>query len=106
MIGMIGMLVANKSIFMHTHKLADGTIIVHAHPFDRSNESGPYQSHQHTEAEFLIFQNIEIFFPLFFLIVDLPPLAKKAEFPLQLKSSYNPSCIILHKGRAPPEKQL
>lgn len=37
MIGIVGLFIANKAIFLHAHKFADGTTIEHAHPYDKSN---------------------------------------------------------------------
>jgi len=56
MIGIMGVLVANKAVFVHSHILNDGTIIEHAHPYNKSTDSTPYKSHHHTKAEFLFFQ--------------------------------------------------
>ncbi|MFA5587438.1 MAG: hypothetical protein WC987_01610 [Mariniphaga sp.] len=41
MIGIVGLFIANKAIFLHAHKFADGTTIEHAHPYDKSNDSEP-----------------------------------------------------------------
>jgi hypothetical protein len=102
MIGIIGMLIVNKSIFTHSHKLADGTFVVHSHPYDRSNDSNPDKTHQHSKTEFLFFQNIEILFPLFFLTIAFNPFAHKTYFYFHITSSHAFACIILHKSRAPP----
>jgi len=102
MIGIMVMLIANKSIFMHSHKLVDGTVIFHSHPYDRSNDSNPDKTHQHTKTEFLFFQNIEILFSLFFLTGVFIPFAQKTYFYFHITSSYDSACIIIHKGRAPP----
>lgn len=102
MIGSIGMLVSNKSIFMHTHKLADGTIITHSHPYNKSNDSKPFKSHHHTNAEFFFFQNLEILFLTVFVTLALFALVKKAKYSFYLITRHYLTCIILHKGRAPP----
>ena len=101
-IGMMGMLVANKAVFMHTHRLNDGTIIEHAHPYNKSADSKPYKSHHHTKAELLFFQNLEILFLFVFVTFASLNLVKKAKHSFYRKTSYTLTCIILHKGRAPP----
>jgi len=98
----MGMLIVNKSIFTHTHKLADGTIMIHSHPYDRSNDSKPYKTHQHTKTEFLFFQNNEILFSLLFLTIAFNPFAQKTYFCFHISSNYASACIIIHKSRAPP----
>ncbi len=102
MIGVMGMFIVNKAIFLHLHKLNDGTVIVHAHPFDKSNDSKPYKSHHHSNAEFLFFQNIEILFLVAFLTFALLTIVKKEKFSSFIIKRQALSCIILHKGRAPP----
>ena len=32
MISIMGMFIANQALFVHAHKMADGTIVQHAHP--------------------------------------------------------------------------
>ena len=67
----MGLLIANKALYMHTHKMADGSIIVHAHPYNKSDDPKPFKSHQHTKAEFLFLENLESLFLLTFLIFSL-----------------------------------
>ncbi|MFT4033066.1 MAG: hypothetical protein QM669_11655 [Siphonobacter sp.] len=43
----------NGVVFRHGHRLADGRIISHAHPF-KSNSKGPIQPHSHTSLELLL----------------------------------------------------
>ena len=102
MIGIIGMFIANKVVFLHVHKLSDGTIIAHAHPYDKSNDSKPYKSHHHTNAEFLFFQNIEVLFLVVFLTCALFTLIREGKYASFIITRHTLSCIILQKGRAPP----
>ena len=99
---MIGLLIANKAIFTHIHKLVDGTVIEHAHPFNKSDDSKPYKSHNHTKAEILFFQNVEILFLFVFLTFALLKLVKKTKYSFYRITSYTLNCIIHYKGRAPP----
>jgi len=98
----MGMLITNKAVFLHVHKLEDGTIIVHAHPYDKSNDSKPYKSHHHSNAEFLFFQNLEILFLIVFLTLALIAYVKKGKISFKLITENTLICINLHKGRAPP----
>ena len=95
-------LIANKVIFSHAHRLNNGTVIKHSHPYDKSNDSKPYKSHHHTNAELLFFQNLEILFPIVFLAFALFALVKKAKRSSNIITRHTLSCIILHNGRAPP----
>ncbi len=102
MIGIMGMFIADKAIFLHVHKSNDGTIIEHAHPYDKSNDSKPYKSHHHTNAELLFFQNLNILFLIVFLTFALFAFVKKAKYSFYIIPRHAQTCIILNKGRAPP----
>ncbi|MBA7519843.1 hypothetical protein ES705_11931 [subsurface metagenome] len=102
MIGLMAMLIANKAMFTHFHKNADGTFILHAHLYDRSNDSKPYKSHHHTKDELLFLQNLEILFLFVLLTSALLRFYRKAIYLTREISNNTQTCIILHKGRAPP----
>lgn len=102
MIGVIGMLIANQAIFLHIHKLNDGTIVEHAHPYDRSTDSQPYKSHHHSTAELLFFENLDLLFLVAFLILPLIALVNKRN--ISFTAIPEPALIYLNlqRGRAPP----
>lgn len=44
----------NQAANWHLHKLDNGMVVEHAHPFERSgNTNVPFQSHQHTSQDFI-----------------------------------------------------
>jgi hypothetical protein len=52
----------NRAVFVHTHHLPDGTIVVHAHPFDTEKENdGHHDQHQHTKIEYVLLDNFNHF---------------------------------------------
>ena len=53
------LLIANKGVFLHTHHFADGSVVVHAHPFNKSNDNAPDNSHNHTKKELILIQHID-----------------------------------------------
>jgi hypothetical protein len=102
LIGVIGMLVFNQGIFLHTHKLGDGKVIVHAHPYKKTEDTAPFKSHHHTKAEILFFYHIELLFPLFFLVFILFPLCCKFGLSVYPMQPYRVFWIHYIRGRAPP----
>lgn len=102
MIGVMGLFITNKLVFSHLHKLDDGTIIEHAHPYNRSTDSGPYKSHHHTKSELLFFQNLRIIFPIIFSIFVVIPIVKERSFYFFIVVRQALNSIIIYKGRAPP----
>jgi hypothetical protein len=82
LLGVIGLLMLNNALYMHLHRMADGTLIVHAHPFSKSNQTDdPAQTHKHTKVEILVFSNLLILFAvgLFQMVKSLvqPKLIKR-----------------------------
>ncbi len=55
LIGLVLLLVANKTFYTHSHLLDDGTIVTHAHPYDKGADKAPFKSHQHSSIEFTCF---------------------------------------------------
>lgn len=54
------MLLINNSLFLHVHKLDDGRIISHAHPFNKSQKTSSGEAkHNHTANEILIYQILD-----------------------------------------------
>ncbi len=46
-------LLLNSIVYQHAHKLDDGQVITHAHPYQSNPESeSPFEKHSHSEGEF------------------------------------------------------
>ena len=101
-IGVMGMLIGNKIAFTHLHQLDDGTIIEHAHPYNKANDSEPIKSHHHSNAELLFFQNITILFFTAFLTLGVVLFAIRKRVTFNLILEHASTYINLYKGRAPP----
>jgi hypothetical protein len=68
------LLTLNNTLYFHVHLLSDGSIIEHAHPFNKHHESSkPCASHEHSSIEFIfltgVFQASQIM--LFFILLCL-----------------------------------
>jgi len=61
-LGLVGLLILNKAVFLHTHQLRDGTVIVHAHPFQSNTDSNPNNPHQHTKSGFFYFNELSLLY--------------------------------------------
>jgi hypothetical protein len=61
--------VYNKAVYTHTHLLADGTIITHAHPYTKTNAPGPVTNHSHTQNQLFLLSVAELLF--FFFVAAL-----------------------------------
>ncbi len=101
-IGMISILIVNKSIYLHTHKLADGSVISHAHPYNKSDDDKPFKSHHHADTQLLFFQSIKILFFTSFIAFFFFKSIKKAVYAFFTTPSYTLAFYNSNKGRAPP----
>jgi hypothetical protein len=58
----MGGIIFNAAFFLHTHRIADGKIIVHAHPFNKTSETeNPKSQHQHNKIELQVIQNLDLY---------------------------------------------
>ena len=53
--------IVNKSLYVHSHQLESGEIVMHAHPFDQQGEDQPIKSHKHTSLEYLVLSAFDVF---------------------------------------------
>lgn len=98
----IGMVVINNIVFMHAHILDNGKIIVHAHPYNKSQDPSPFKEHQHSAKEFLHISHIQLLFFVFFLIIALSVFNRPIKKCRSNESPYNRLCYVSIRGRAPP----
>jgi len=102
MIGIIGLLTINNVMFLHSHKSANGNIVTHAHPYDKSDDSAPIKSHHHSKTEFTFLKNLQLLFIcalISFIVLDF---AKKQSYIVINRVFYTQGYEILYLGRAPP----
>jgi Na+/H+ antiporter NhaC len=102
MLAIMGLMITNQALFLHLHKMPDGKVIVHAHPYNKSDDTKPFKSHWHSNAELMFFQHLELLFLFILLVAGIRLFAKKASKRIITFTPYKPVCIILKKGRAPP----
>jgi hypothetical protein len=63
LVSIVGLLTLNNVLFMHMHRLANGSLVVHAHPFSKSNQpDSSAKSHQHSKVEFQFLDSLLLFF--------------------------------------------
>lgn len=102
MLAVFAMLIYNQSAFQHTHILADGTVVAHAHPYDKSNDTEPVKNHHHTLIQLSVIQNFSLLF-LSACIAFLLVTTTKATSICQCSYlHYKKDLINLLPGRAPP----
>ncbi len=99
----------NQAFNGHYHKLSNGEIVYHAHPFQhQNNNESPFENHRHSESEYIILTLLSNPFVLLgaFLVL-ISPLTIHLKIigykPNRLFSSYKYQYSNVFRG--PPEFQ-
>lgn len=101
-IALMGLLIVNKVIFLHSHILTDGTVITHAHPYQTTDDSKPFKSHHHTQAAFFFFGNIQLLFCSASVALFIFILHNKITLAVSGLTPYSCYYSSILKNRAPP----
>jgi len=90
----------------HIHRIADGTILFHAHPYQKSSQQEPVKNHHHTRFELFFYDLIKhlLEFGLFNLIVWLLIFAAEFFKVVLLLNAPSKKFIFIPLVRAPPAK--
>jgi hypothetical protein len=108
LLGLYLLTLINGVVFRHAHRLADGTIVSHAHPYipiDTGNE--PYQPNHHTQQEIIWLDALSNVFyddwqPALFVLL-LPLIVSLLQtFPFSLESVFRPAPLAILRLRGPP----
>lgn len=95
-------MLVNIACYSHTHRLADGSIVTHAHPYSKSTDNQPFKSHHHTKAEFIIINALSLLFSLLIVAsIFINSVNTKAESEFII-ASYSLESLQIQRGRAPP----
>jgi len=102
MVALMALLLMNNSAYLHVHVMHDGSLMSHAHPFDKQGDSKPGQAHQHKQLECQMLQDLQLLF-LFCLsslglLMVFCPIARMHAAEEQLQHVQ----LIPFQGRAPP----
>jgi hypothetical protein len=54
----------NKAVYTHVHLLPDGTIVTHAHPYQKEDTSNPVTDHSHTKNTLYLLSQFQVLFCL------------------------------------------
>jgi len=54
--------IATNSIYYHSHKLQNGTILAHAHPFNKAQDPAPFKTHKHSSVQLFFLEHMQLLF--------------------------------------------
>jgi type III secretory pathway component EscU len=102
LVGIMVIMIANQTVFIHSHVLSNGQVISHAHPYDKNDDTKPFKSHHHTKSEILFLENVKILFPVIFLLLTVFIFLQKAKHFIYPSFNIYPAIILIKTGRSPP----
>lgn len=102
LVAVISCMVINNAVFMHSHILADGSVVVHAHPYNKTNDSQPFKSHKHSKVAIVLYQQLHHFLAVFFAAFLIIMTISRFLFNQTCFLSIPKHFVGLKQGRAPP----
>ena len=102
LVALMATLTFNQSVNLHTHKLIDGTMVTHAHPYNKTSDSAPIKNHHHTLTELLLLRHFEVLFLSVFIAIALLLVTYFTRCPALKPHHLQPHYLHTAPGRAPP----
>jgi hypothetical protein len=103
LLSLVLVLVVNNSLFTHVHVLENGNLVVHAHPFQKSGQTGSGIAHSHSAIEFQVLETLHHILFISFNASITIFLILVAQQPKKVKQSLNQHLLISFPGRSPPQ---
>ena len=102
MILVMSALLVNKAVYIHVHVMPNGTVVTHAHPFNKAADSTQGKSHHHSNLEFFMFHALEILILSSAVVLALMNLSLRIDKRWFIEEYHIPGLIPVNQGRAPP----
>lgn len=102
MIIIMAAMLVNKAVYIHVHVLPDGTLITHAHPFNKTPDSSQSQKHQHSSLEFFLLQELELLMLTTIMVLVLVKVSRNLAKRWFVLKPVTAGLCLLQPGRAPP----
>lgn len=106
LLGLWSLMMLNSVLYRHSHRLPNGKIVSHAHPYQKSADNSPAQPHEHTDEELALLQLIDgqLFEPPAVVAINFAAFqCKKAINNFFYNCFFPSSHSSFQAGRAPPQ---
>ncbi|HKK80635.1 MAG TPA: hypothetical protein VJ909_00215 [Prolixibacteraceae bacterium] len=99
---LIGFVIVNDVSNMHVHQLDNDKMVIHAHPFNKSQDNAPVKQHHHSTFDFLQIQHAQILLWATFVTFSFHKILLK-EYKVDAYKAYKNLCLVnQQRDRAPP----
>jgi hypothetical protein len=61
MLGIMALTILSNVLFVHTHISDSGAIYTHSHPFEKKSSGEDSPTHQHSDLDLVLIQNLNIY---------------------------------------------
>ena len=95
-------LMINSVVYTHIHVLYNGSVVTHAHPFSKCTEGNPDSSHQHSNTELFLLDQLHTLILFVSALFILKPFAASTGFIDPAPDRLLPAFVPPFPGRAPP----
>lgn len=95
--------IINRTVYIHSHKLSNGIVITHAHPFNKTSDSAPFKNHHHSDQDFFLLAQLEILFLTALITISFLRAPFNLNIPIYFREKCHPAYILIKPGRAPPQ---
>jgi hypothetical protein len=96
------LILMNNISFIHTHTLSDGTVILHAHPFHKNTNDDTGEKHHHSDFEYVVLKQLQIFYHEEFNYFPLSDLISSDIQYCYTEPLYISNALTVINPRAPP----
>ena len=103
LIFIVGIFALNEYLYIHKHVCKDGTIVIHAHPYNKSQDSGENKSHEHSSGDLVFLGNIQSFIPATDIEFSTYLLTSVIQFTEKEPLVHNLIVYLINQERGPPQ---
>ncbi len=92
----------NRVVYTHIHILTNGSLVTHAHPFSKSTEGNSASTHQHSNLELFLLDQLDILILCVTAAFLLKQFITPTSFREPVMEPLLPAFVPPLPGRAPP----
>lgn len=98
----VGIFALNEYFYIHKHISKDGNVVIHAHPYNKSQDSRQNRSHEHSAGDLVFLASLESFLPAA-ITIFIAVITSVTIIYNELRQFLNPQFnYLFNQERAPP----
>jgi len=103
LIFIVGIFALYEYLYIHKHISKDGTVVIHAHPYNKSQDPGQKKSHEHSSGDLVFLGSIQTFLPATSFIFSVQLLSSEIIYLEHKPAKYIQIVSLNDQERAPPK---